>query len=632
MQLERYTQILEGIELERKHEEKYFFSLSKQKSVEEKIDSGILWYPCDVLKSYFTIGERVEVQFQRRYRKEVPHKLKTGAACIAYVKNQLDVNYKGVISFLRKDKIGIIFTDEKILSDNDFLKGQVSIELIYDERPYRIMKAAIETVCSSQVPFISQLRNGIVEKDSFDSKLQGRDSKDVQYLHLNESQKLAVYNGLEAETISIIHGPPGTGKTTTLVHLIRLLSKYEKKILVCAPSNNATDLLARQLDEMQLKVVRVGNVSRISDDIAHLSIASLAANSNDWQHIKKVKIAADEALKKANKFKRFFGEQEKKERRLLRKESKDLRKWARELEEKLVHGIMSDAQVICSTLIGASSKEIEGMQFDTLVIDEASQALEAECWNAILKSNRVILAGDHLQLPPTVMSEDAKDKRFDITLLDLLTDQIAFKQMLNVQYRMNDKILAFPNHTFYKGALGSDNSVANRYLVGQDQGVVFIDTAGAGFDESLNNETRSRRNEGEYFILREHFLQSKHNYIDQSIGIISPYSEQVKYIRGQIELDDTFTHLDTEVNSIDGFQGQEKDIIYISLVRSNDHNEIGFLKDPRRFNVAITRARKLLVVIGDSATIGQNKMFANWIDQFDKSGLYESAWQYMNLE
>ena len=632
MLLDRYDNILEGIELERRHEESYFWSLSKQKSLEEKIESGISWSPCDVLKSYFTIGEKVEVQFERRLRKMQPHKLRTGAACMAYLPNQDEHEYKGVISFLRKDKIGVIFSNDRVISDKDFLSGQVCIELVYDERPYRIMKEAIEALKTSNNNNASYLRDGIVTKDVFDGIIHDRQSHDIDFLPLNESQKIAIKQSMHADSISIIHGPPGTGKTTTLVQLIRILLQFEKRILVCAPSNNATDLLARQLDDINLNVVRVGNVSRISNDTAHLSLPNLAANAQEWQHIKKVKIAADDALKKANKFKRVFGEQERKERRMLRKESRDLKKWARELEDKLVQDILSQSQVICSTLIGAASREITGMHFDTVVIDEASQALEAECWNVISRANKVILAGDHFQLPPTVMSKDAKALNFDTTLLDLLTDQIKFSSLLNTQYRMNRQILSFPNQMFYDNQLLSEETVKERYLDNDQEGIVFIDTAGAGFEEAINPETRSRWNEGEYFILREHFVLNQSLYVDQSIGIICPYSEQVKFIKEQVENDPCFRDYNIEVNSIDGFQGQEKDVIYISLVRSNETAEIGFLSDQRRFNVALTRAKKKLIVIGDSATLAQHKMFADWIDHMEKMDAYQSAWQYMTSE
>jgi superfamily I DNA and/or RNA helicase len=632
MLLDRYDNILKGIELERRHEESYFWSLSKQKSLEEKIESGICWSPCDVLKSYFTIGEKVEVQFERRLRKLQPHKLRTGAACMAYLPNQDDHEYKGVISFMRKDKIGIIFSNDRVISDKIFLSGQVCIELVYDERPYRIMKQAIESLKSSNNTNASYLRDGIVNKDVFDGIIPDRHSGDIDYLPLNDSQKIAVKHSLQADAISIIHGPPGTGKTTTLVQLIRILLQFEKRILVCAPSNNATDLLARQLDEINLNVVRVGNVSRISNDTAHLSLPNLAANTQEWQHIKKVKIAADEASKKAKKYKRVFGEQERKERKMLRKESRDLRKWARELEDKLVLDILSQSQVICSTLIGAASREITDMHFDTVVIDEASQALEAECWNVISKANKVILAGDHFQLPPTVMSNEAKDLGFNTTLLDLLAGQIKFSSLLNTQYRMNWKILSFPNLAFYDNKLLSEESVKDRFIDADKEGITFIDTAGAGFEEAINPETRSRWNEGEYFILREHFLLNSELYTDQTIGVICPYSEQVKFIREQVENDACFRDFSIEVNSIDGFQGQEKDVIYISLVRSNDKADIGFLSDQRRFNVALTRAKKKLVVIGDSTTLAQHQLFSDWIDHMDKLEAYQSAWQYMTNE
>ncbi len=377
--------------------------------------------------------------------------------------------------------------------------------------------------------------------------------------------------------------------------------------------------------------MRIGNVTRIHDDLVDLTLIEKLRNHPDWNTIKKIKIQADQILRTASKYKRSFTPEDKAERKRLKKESYDLRSWSRELEDRLSDEILSNTQVIATTLISASHPQIQKMVFETVIIDEASQALEAECWNAILKGKRVILAGDHLQLPPTVKSQEAMQKGFDKTILDFMTDKIEESSLLTVQYRMNDTILGFSNRQFYKGMLESFPTNKNISLPNDDLPLVFIDTAGCGFDEILNPKQKSYKNEGEYFILREYILKKHEILAGAEIGIISPYAEQVRYLSDEIEKEPAFIGLNLEVNTIDGFQGQEKDVIFISLVRSNDKSELGFIKDNRRLNVAMTRARKKLVIIGDSATIGNHPLYNELLNHIEKNGFLDSAWNYMML-
>jgi superfamily I DNA and/or RNA helicase len=635
---DRYQQLLDATELERAQEESFYRSLAANKTLKEKADAGILWYPVNITKKHFTIGEYIEIVVQRTKESAGRHQFRVGAGCVVFYSEKERVEYSGTVSFMQRDKMGVILRSDFIQKDQLIDKGNVGVELVYDERPYKVMKAAVKAVMQSKDPIVQALREGIRKKEAMDLELNENETPPLpQNSMLNDTQTEAVKGSLSAAQMSIIHGPPGTGKTTTLVTLVQALSKVEKRIFVCAPSNNAVDLLARQLDDLGIPVLRIGNVTRIGDSIAHLTIAEKARNHPDWKHIKKVKLMAEEAKRQAMSYKRNFGAQQRRERTDMHKEARELRKWARELGDRLTADIINESRVIATTLVGISAPALEGVNCNTLVIDEASQTLEAECWNAMLRARRVILAGDHFQLPPTIKSLEAKNMGLDHTLLERMAGSIKHSYLLREQYRMNDQILGFSNARFYDGKLYSNTNVANHKLEGDEHPVTFIDTSGCAFDEALNKKQRSLSNPGEYFILKEHMhvhFEDKETgkypgLADVSIGIISPYAEQVRFIRSEMRKDLNLMELDVVVDSIDGFQGQEKDVIYISLVRSNEKGIVGFLKDYRRLNVAMTRARKKLVIIGDMTTLSSEPLFNELADYIEQNGLYQSAWEYM---
>jgi len=626
---DRYENLLDAIEAERASEEAYFAKVGQQSTLNQKIGAGIIWPHVKVLRKSFTLGELLEVEVERMKYLEVPHKFKAGTSAIIYSDLEDGDMFKGVISQVRKKTLRIIISGDTSRKEELFERGSIHVELIYDPRPYMVMRDSIQQVIKSDDPFIVHLRKALANPNILlEEKISPIDLKDN--LPLNKTQKDAVSACVKVPTVGIIHGPPGTGKTTTLVHLLRMLIRTEKRVLVCAPSNNAVDLIAEISDQHSMSTLRVGNVTRIGDNIGHLTLDERSRNHPEWKRIKKVKIEADRARNEAQKYKRSFGQEERRHRSEMFRESKELKKWARELEDRLVAEIFQDSQVICTTLVGAASSRLDGLTFDTVIIDEASQALEPECWAAILRAKRVIFAGDHLQLPPTVKSNLARELGFETTMLDILADKIPSTFLLKEQYRMHQDIVAFPNQAFYGGQLISNERNATWTIKDDNQPITLIDTSGCGYNEAFNNEHRSYRNTGEYELIYKHIERASERYAGYSIGIISPYAEQVRYIRNEISQAKDLKHLDIEIDSIDGFQGQEKDIIYLSLVRSNDNGKIGFLSDQRRLNVAITRAKKKLVIIGDISTVATNKLFESLATHIDQHGFYDSGWSYMD--
>lgn len=627
----RFTRILAAIEAERRHDEAFYKELSDRKSLQEKVAMGFLWYPVTINRSWYTVGEYLELEILRKKDDTSSHVFKEGMAVILFNIQQERQDVKAIVSYIKGNVMRLMIHNDQLLDREVFDKGLSGVEAMYDEKPYRTMTQAIKSLITGKHPNYRLLVNGL-ETGNFSSV--DFDLSDAPEWHpathtLNSSQRQAIETCLMAPVTAIIHGPPGTGKTTTLVALAQQLLRTEKRILVCAPSNNATDLLASKLHDAGCRVIRLGNITRIHDNLTELTVEEKVRNHSTWNHIKKIKMDASELDKKAGQYKRSFGAAEREERTNLKKEARELRKWAITLEKRLIEDILEDAEIVATTLIGAAHPLLKDIHFSTVIIDEASQAMEAECWNAMLRADRVIFAGDHKQLPPTVKSREAVQLGMEVTLLDILADKIRHTAMLKVQYRMNHSILAFSNTHFYDNQLDSHESVAVRTLRNDSSPVVFIDTAGCGFEESRDPEGKSLWNEGECGLIREHLLQHHENVLGEQIGIISPYAAQVRYIINEFSGDTGLAGMDIEVNSIDGFQGQEKDVIYISLVRSNPSGEIGFVKDERRLNVAMTRARKKLIIIGDSATLGQHKLFGNLLDYIETAATYDTGWSYM---
>lgn len=629
---EELHQLLGLLKQEKEEESKQFDQLLKELSIQQRVQKGACWYPVQVESSGWSLGEHPFIVVERTKHLDKPHKFRSGQVVSIFSEKVLgeDIEEKGVIYFIKKNRMKIILYGTQL--PRWILGGKIGIQLNFDERSYQEMEKAVLAVKAAKGNRLAELREILLGKEParFDTK-----HHHFEVPHLNKSQNAAVQAILSAEDVAIVHGPPGTGKTTTLVAAIQQLVKQESPILVCAPSNSATDLLTEKLAGVGLNVVRIGNVSRVDEALLKHTMEGILQTLPEIQEVKKMKIEAAKMRRDAEKFKRKFGAKERQDRRDNYREAKDLMYQAKMLEDYIIDKTLREADVICSTLVGSVSRHIEKMSFNTVIIDEAAQALEPATWIPICKANRVIFAGDPFQLPPTVKSISAAKNGFNITLLEKGVSRLERVNLLDTQYRMHNTIMGFSNQQFYHNQLQSDESVANWQLQLSDgtpsAPMEFIDTAGCGFEEQVNPESQSYYNTEEYFVLRQHLDNLLVIVGDQpiSIGIISPYREQVISIQDAMVKDfDHFPDANIEVNTIDAFQGQERDVIYISMVRSNDSGEIGFLKDTRRMNVAMTRAKKKLVIIGDSATLASSQFYGNFLDYVDANGAYGSAWDW----
>jgi ATP-dependent RNA/DNA helicase IGHMBP2 len=630
--LAELKRLQELLAIEKQADLDFFKTVIQNKPLDQRRTEGFTWYPLSIKSSGYTYGERAFVVVERGGDPEAPHQFRSGNV-VSLFTQQTDVyraEYSGTIQYISKNTMRIVLNSKDL---PDWLSGgAIGVDLLFDERTYVEMEKALAKVMDAKGNRLAELRDIFLGHKKQDI---GRipENTFLNLEKLNESQNRAVQNIMYSHDVSIIHGPPGTGKTTTLVAAIKKLTETESTILVTAPSNTAADLLTERLATEGVAVVRIGNISRVDETIVSHTLDSQLANHPEAKNIKKIKIRAAELRRQSRAYKRNFDYEAKSKREQLKQEAREMSSWANDLEQRLIDEILDNAQVITCTLVGASSSTLDSRKFRTVVIDEAAQALEPATWIPILKASKVVLAGDPFQLPPTVKSIEAQRGGFTTTLIEKSIERLANINLLNVQYRMNQTIMGFSNTWFYNGALKAHPSVSDRMtlILNDEKALSFIDTAGCGFEEKTHPEKQSRFNPEEFYILREHLYQflDLFPYEKPSIGIISPYREQVIFMENEIDIDPLLKDMPITVQTIDGFQGQERDVMYISLVRSNEKKEIGFLSDYRRMNVAMTRAKMKLIVVGDSGTIGENKFYKTFLDYVEIEGSYNSAWVFM---
>lgn len=639
---EKIIHLQELLKLEREEDLRIYQNTVLKRSLKERIKKGVTWYPVHLRKMYFGLGERLIIEIDRGDGGTKTGSFQTGSVVSVFGMSQDEPIGKltGVIAMLKSDQMRIALSTDNI---PDWLShAKLGIDLDFDDKTYQEMNQALNKV---RVPDKNERLKELREVLIGESVPNFFNEWNVHYYNpdLNSSQNNAVQQVLEAKDVAIIHGPPGTGKTTTLVQAIKETILRENQVLVCAPSNTAVDLLTLKCLEEGMDVVRLGNPARVDETLQSHTLDGSIMNHQDYPALKKLRKDADEARKKAYKYKRKFGNVEYHRRRELLRDARELKGLARKLEDYILHHVINKTQVITATLTGAAASVLGSKRFHTLFIDEAGQALEPACWIPLLRANRVIMAGDHCQLPPTVKSRAADKGGLSRTLFEqIIEEKEGVSVMLEQQYRMNEKIMAFSGRKFYNNKLIADQAVKH-HLVGDNfVPVEFVDTAGCGFSESKNPESLSRGNSEEAQLLLKH-LALMFNKIEKEcpevledefrIGIISPYKEQVRIIRNKMEQIPMLHQYAKRitVNTVDGFQGQERDVIYISLVRSNKKGEIGFLQDIRRMNVALTRAKKKLVLVGDSATLGSHPFYEDFMSYVEGLGTYKSAWEYLEV-
>lgn len=636
--MDYFKRLLELLKIEREEDKQSYQRLIERSSVSERRAGGLAWYPIAIRGQEMSRGDYLTVEVERTTHQDLPHQLRFGMPAVLFSNHEPKKDrVEGVISHQGGNRLKITLrTDELPEWSRD---GKLGIDLLFDDNSYDEMQSALKAAdalaSSEKEGHLIKVLTG-EKAPSFD-----RNIYPISIPKLNPSQQRAVRNILSAQELAIVHGPPGTGKTTTLVQAIKALVKKDSRpILVVAPSNTAVDLLSEKLSEEGLNVLRVGNPVRVSERLSALTLDSKMSSHASVKDIKALKKQANEYKNMAHKYKRHFGKAERDQRKALFDEAHRIMKDVANMEQYIIDDLLTQTQVVTATLVGSNHFTVRNMKYRTVVIDEAGQALEPACWIPILKAEKVVLAGDHLQLPPTIKSEDAAKGGLSTTLLEkCVASHPESVVLLEEQYRMNEAIMGYSSKVFYNDQLKAHESVASRLLFPGEAPLAFIDTAGCGFEEKL--EGTSSTNPEEAAFLFRHLTQLAAEFAAAnpkqddfpSIAIISPYKEQINILKDQlVHAADLKPYLDKiAVNTIDSFQGQERDVVYISMTRSNTEGQIGFLADIRRMNVAMTRARKKLVVIGDSATLSVLPFYENFIAYAEGLNAYQSAWEFSGL-
>ena len=665
------------LQLEYYTEKEAFRKLTEQMGMQRKVKRGDAWFPLQVGKSFYNSLNQTAIEVFRTSDQDIEHNFEFGRPVMFFMvkkmgknenqgntalqqpENASDANHKdqnsnlkvqsikyfsftGTVSYVDGDRMVITVPDSAPLLELQQSTDPIGVQLSFDETSYKLMFEALDRVMKAKNNRLAYLRDLF-----YSHQKAGRFSfEPMKFPWLNPTQERAVNEVLWAKDVAIVHGPPGTGKTTTLVEAINETLMRESQVLVCAQSNMAVDWISEKLVDRGINVLRIGNPTRVNDKMLGFTYERRFESHADYPQLWAIRKAIRELRKNRKKGSENY--HQKMDR---------LKSRAAEIEIRINSELFGEARVIACTLVGSAHHLLEGMKFGTLFIDEAAQALEAACWIPMKRASRVILAGDHCQLPPTVKSIAALRAGLGKTLMERIAEnKPEVVTLLKIQYRMNDEIMRFSSDWFYGGKVESAPQIKYRSVLDYDHPITWIDTSNEenqitiegedapedsastsssvsaanqnsdlNFKEQFVGESFGRINKAEaeltLLTLAEYFTKiGKQRVLEERIdvGIISPYRAQVQYLKKLIKKYEFFKPYRRliSVNTVDGFQGQERDVILISLVRSNDEGQIGFLKDLRRMNVAMTRARMKLIILGNK-------------DTMTKHPFYKKLWEYV---
>ena len=619
---EHFQKLQSLLEIEREEDRRQYLLKIQNRVLEDRRKDGVTWYPLLIRKSYIGIGDKWMLEVERKANVGERHHFHAGSSASIFL-NDSDKSISGIINRVREDSILLMLNKNE---PPEWIEdGKIGIDLLFDESTYDEMDRTLKKMSNLKDDRRKYLTQVLLRNvDPYFKKTHV-----ISYPDLNDSQSSAIDKIRSAKDIALIHGPPGTGKTTTLVQAIMETVSDEKQVLVCAPSNAAVDLIVEKLHQKEVSVTRLGHPARVTDEVVSHTLDVQMLEHRDGKTLKGLHKKSEELRKLGRKYKRNFGRAEMNQRKLLLDESKKLKEEAHYMEDYITQDILDNSSVIACTLIGANGQNLYGRHFKTVFIDESSQALEPAAWIPVLKADRVIMTGDHLQLPPTIKSKEAEKAGLGHTLFERNIPNSDASSVLKTQYRMRPEIMSFSNSEFYGNELKTDESVLNRPKL-FEKAMMFVDTAGCGYQEKKNPETLSTFNEEEasfvFRHLREMLAAQKASI---SVGVIAPYKAQIGQLNSRYDDYEWSEETNISINTVDAFQGQERDVIYISLTRSNESGEIGFLANERRMNVAMTRAKHLLVMVGDSSTLSSNSYFDRLIQFCQEGDFYHSAFEYL---
>lgn len=634
------------LQLEYYTEKEAFRKLTEQMGMQRKVKRGDAWFPLQVGKSFYNSLNQTAIEVFRTSDQDIEHNFEFGRPVMFFRSEGSEelkyFSFTGTVSYVDGDRMVVTVPDSAPLLELQQLTDPIGVQLSFDETSYKLMFEALDRVMKAKNNRLAYLRDLF-----YSHQKAGRFSfEPMKFPWLNPTQERAVNEVLWAKDVAIVHGPPGTGKTTTLVEAINETLMRESQVLVCAQSNMAVDWISEKLVDRGINVLRIGNPTRVNDKMLGFTYERRFESHPDYPQLWAIRKAIRELRKNRKKGSENY--HQKIER---------LKSRAAEIEIRINAELFGEARVIACTLVGSAHRLLEGMKFGTLFIDEAAQALEAACWIPMRRASRVILAGDHCQLPPTVKSIAALRAGLGKTLMERIAEnKPEVVTLLKIQYRMNDEIMRFSSDWFYGGKVESAPQIKYRSVLDYDHPITWIDTSNEenqitiegedapedsastsssvsaanqnsdlNFKEQFVGESFGRINKAEaeltLLTLAEYFTKiGKQRVLEERIdvGIISPYRAQVQYLKKLIKKYEFFKPYRRliSVNTVDGFQGQERDVILISLVRSNDEGQIGFLKDLRRMNVAMTRARMKLIILGNK-------------DTMTKHPFYKKLWEYV---